>query len=80
MIMDGKIKIELEKREDSYGKTYYIGKIKSPITIDCEKGVAFLVFTSSENEEELQICNLEKTPSSKIKKPIVYKTLKGNSQ
>lgn len=73
--MDGKIKVYLEKREDNYKQTYYIGKIKSPITIDCEKGVAFMIFTSVEGEEELQICNLEK-PSNKSKAPKIYKTIK----
>jgi len=73
--MDGKLKIELEKRPDSYGKTFYIGKIKSPITIDCEKGIAFLVFISAEGEEELQICNLDSS-NSKHKSPKVYKTIK----
>jgi len=68
--MDGKLKISLDKRVDSYGKTFYIGKIESPITIDCEKGIAFLVFISDESEEELQICNLEK--SNKPKEPKVY--------
>lgn len=73
--MDGKIKIYLEKRQDNYQQTYYIGKLKAPITIDCEKGVAFMIFTSSDGEEELQICNLEK-PILKSKAPKVYNTIK----
>jgi hypothetical protein len=72
--MDGKIKLYLEKRQDSYKQTYYIGKLKAPVTIDCEKGVAFMIFISAEGEEELQICNLEKP--AKVKVPKVYKTLK----
>jgi hypothetical protein len=76
--MEGKLKIELEKRPDSYGKTFYIGKIKAPITIDCEKGIAFLIFTSDDGEEELQICNLEK-PTDK-KEPKVYTTIKKKIQ
>ncbi len=73
--MDGKIKISLDKREDQYGKIFYIGKIKAPITIDCEKGVALLVFLSEEGNEELQICNLEKSVN-KLKEPTIYKTIK----
>ena len=72
--MDGKIKLYLEKRQDSYKQTYYIGKLKAPVTIDCEKGVAFMIFISAEGEEELQICNLEKPV--KTKTPKIYKTLK----
>lgn len=74
--MDGKIKIILEKRQDNYGNAYYIGKIQSPITIDCEKGVSFMVFISEEGNEELQISNLDKKPLSKVKKPKVYHTIK----
>lgn len=77
--MDGKIKIELEKREDKHGKIYYIGKTEAPITIDCEKGIAFLVFVSDDGNEELHICNLENNNKNyKIKQPQVFKTLKKN--
>jgi hypothetical protein len=73
--MDGKIKIYLDKRKDDYDQTYYIGKIKAPITIDCEKGVAFMIFISAEGEEELQICNLIKPV--KENGPKVYRQVKG---
>ena len=53
---DGKVTVQLEKRKDNYGATFYVGKIRpTPLTIDCEKGVAFLIFTSIDGEEEMQI-------------------------
>jgi len=60
MATDGKLKLELEPRTDSYGKKFYIAKLKGPVLIDCKDGVAFLVFCSEEGNEELQISSLAK--------------------
>ena len=73
--MEEKIKIDLEARVDSNGNKYLIGKIKTPITIDCEKGVAFLVFYSETGNEELHIAPLA-NQKGKIKQPKVYKIVK----
>jgi hypothetical protein len=53
--MSDNLKIDLEERVDSQGQKYFIGKLKSPITIDCKDGVVFLVFASQEGLEQLQI-------------------------
>ena len=53
--MDGRIKLELEKKQDSSGKDYYITKLRGPFTIDCADGVCFLIFVSEDGGEELQI-------------------------
>lgn len=50
--------LDLKKKIDRSGSAYHIGKIKAPITIDCSKGVAFLIFTSEDGSEALQICNM----------------------
>jgi hypothetical protein len=55
---DGKLILDLESRIDSDGKTYYIAKLRAPITIDCSQGVAFLVFTSNEGQESLQVSEI----------------------
>jgi len=54
------LKVELDPREDKEEQIYYLGKIKTPIEINCRKGLTFLIFTSSEGEEELQIAPLDK--------------------
>lgn len=54
------LKIELDPREDKEGQIYYLGKVKTPIDINCRKGITFLVFLSEEGEEELQIAPLDK--------------------
>ncbi len=59
MSHDGRLSIALEKRIDSEGKVYYIGRLKSPISINCENGVAFMIFCSDPNDEELQICSMK---------------------
>jgi len=58
--MSDKLKIELDKRVDDQGKTYYIGKLKGPFMIDAKEGIAFLVFTSQEGFEELHLCSMTK--------------------
>ncbi len=47
--------IELKARKDKHGKTFYVGKMKAPVLIDCKDGAVFLIYTSEENCEELQI-------------------------
>lgn len=51
--------IDLKARPDGQGKTFYVGKIKGPITIDCSEGVAFLIFVSARGEEQLQIAPMD---------------------
>lgn len=55
-----KLKIDLEARADKKEQIYFLGKIKAPISINCRKGVALLIFTSVEEEEEIQIGSLDK--------------------
>lgn len=57
---NSKLSITLDKREDNSGAIYYVGRLKGPLTIDCKDGVCFLVFTSSEGDEELQIASFNK--------------------
>lgn len=53
---NGNLKLELRAEYDRNNKKYYIAKLKGPFTIDChDEGVAFIVFVSTENEEELHI-------------------------
>ena len=52
--------IDLKARKDIDGQTFYVGKLKGPMMIDCTKGVTFLVFVADENEEQLQIALMEK--------------------
>jgi hypothetical protein len=47
--------LDLKSRKDVDKNTFYVGKLKFPGTIDCSKGVVFLVFTSDQGEEQLQI-------------------------
>ena len=54
--MDGRIKLELEKKQDSSGKDYYVTKLRGPFQLDAKDGLCFLVFVSEEGGEELQIC------------------------
>lgn len=52
--------VDLSPRTDSSGKVFYVGKIEFPGVIDCSKGVTFLVFTSEEGGEQLQIAKMDK--------------------
>ncbi len=47
--------IDLKARKDVDGQTFYVGKIKAPLLIDCSKGAVFLVFVSDQGGEQLQI-------------------------
>lgn len=51
--------IDLKSRKDKDGATFYVGKIESPVLIDCSKGVVFLVFVSDKGEEQLQIAPMD---------------------
>lgn len=51
--------IELKSRKDKNGQTFYVGKIKAPVMIDCSEGAVFLIYTSEENAEELQIALMD---------------------
>lgn len=44
--------------EDKDGATYYIGRLKSPITINFREGVAFILYVD-DDEPELHFCPLE---------------------
>lgn len=52
--------IRLSRKTDKAGADYFIGKLESPILIDAAKGVAFLIFTSEDGCEEMQICPMIK--------------------
>lgn len=54
---DNKLKVKLEKRIDSNKQFYYLAKVRENIIIEPEadRGLAFVVFTSKENKEELQL-------------------------
>jgi hypothetical protein len=51
--------IDLKARKDIDGNTYYIGKLKAPMLIDCKQGVVFLVFVSDPENEALQIAPMD---------------------
>lgn len=51
--------VDLKKSVDGDGRVYYVGKLKAPALIDCSKGAAFLIFTSDEGEEQLQIALMD---------------------
>lgn len=58
MSRDDKFCIKLYKREDKNGKTFYVGRMKAPVSLNLKDGAAFLIFTSEEGCEELQIANV----------------------
>jgi hypothetical protein len=51
--------IELKAREDKNHQVFYVGKLKFPGSIDCSEGVVFLIYTSEEGAEELQIALMD---------------------
>lgn len=53
------VTIDLKARKDIDGQTFYVGKIKSPVLIDCSMGAVFLVFVSDKGEEQLQIALMD---------------------
>jgi hypothetical protein len=52
--------IDLKPRKDVDGRIFYVGKLKCPVTIDCSEGVAFLIFVSDVDGEQLQISAFDK--------------------
>lgn len=64
MVAD-KLKIPLTAREDREGKKFYVGRIQFPGTLDCKDGLVFLVFTSEDGNEEIQVAGMESTPHDK---------------
>jgi len=52
-------KIPLNSRKDKDGKTFFIGRMKNSTVLDFSAGMAVLVFTSEEEEEELQLAPLD---------------------
>lgn len=64
---DSKLRIPLEKNFDANGNPYYIGKLKSPILIDCREGTAFMIFISISDDEEMQICSMHPPKENKQK-------------
>ncbi len=53
------ITVDLKSRKDVDGQTFYVGKIKAPVLIDCSLGTVFLVFISDKGEEQLQIALMD---------------------
>lgn len=53
------VTIDLKARKDKDGMTFYVGKIKGPILIDCSQGAVFLVFVSDQGDEQLQIAQMD---------------------
>jgi hypothetical protein len=51
--------IDLKARKDIDGQTFYVGKIKGPIMIDCSQGAVFLIFVSDKGDEQLQIAPMD---------------------
>jgi hypothetical protein len=62
--MSDKLSIRLDARIDEDGNKFYIGRLNGPFTINCEDGVVFLVFTSQEGLEELQIGHSNKSSNN----------------
>lgn len=50
-----KLSIRLVPRFDAQKKKFYVGRLQFPGTIQLEDGAVFLVFTSEEGAEELQV-------------------------
>lgn len=53
------VTIDLKSRRDKDGRTFYVGKIKAPVLIDCHDGAVFLIFISDKGEETLQIALMD---------------------
>jgi len=65
--------IPIDPRLDKEEEVYYIGRLKTPISINLEEGVTFLVFLSKDGEEELQIA-----PNDKENTMFSRYTIRGN--
>jgi hypothetical protein len=51
--------IDLHPRPDGDERTFYVGKLEFPGTIDCSEGVTFIIFVSDAGSEQLQICKMD---------------------
>jgi hypothetical protein len=51
--------IDLKARKDIDGQTFYVGKLKGPVLIDCSEGAVFLIFVSDKGDEQLQIAPMD---------------------
>jgi hypothetical protein len=51
--------LDLKARRDKDGAVFYVGKLKGPFSIDCDKGAVFLVFVSDVGGEQLQIAPMD---------------------
>ena len=51
--------IDLKTRIDCDGKRFHVGKLRCPVSIDCSKGVVFLVFTSDQGDEQIQVAPMD---------------------
>ena len=56
-VNDAKIKVKLERREDTNKQIYYLAKLRDNFIIEPETdgGISFVIFTSKEGKEEIQI-------------------------
>ena len=57
--MNKNITIDLKAKKDIDGQTFYVGKVKAPMLIDCSMGAVFLIFISDKGEEQLQIALMD---------------------
>lgn len=53
------VTIDLKARKDMDGETFYVGKLKAPVLIDCSMGAVFLIFVSDKGGEQLQIALMD---------------------
>lgn len=52
---NSRIRVSLDRRLDQDGRRYYLAKLKFDGLMSCRQGITFLVYTSREGTEELQI-------------------------
>jgi hypothetical protein len=51
--------IELRARQDKNKQTFYVGKLRAPVLIDCSEGAVFLIYVSEEGSEEMQVALMD---------------------
>lgn len=54
-LRNDRIKVDLDEREDQYGKVFYVAKLNLDGVISCKSDLVFLIFLSKKGSEELQI-------------------------
>lgn len=57
--MSANLKIDLYPDLDRNGRQYFIGKLKSPVNINCKDGIVLLVFTAENGSEQIQIAAMD---------------------